>query len=600
MEKTSFSVLVLPVLEAGRVELRWRQAARQGGWRQALMAGPWEGAWWSIDLRELQLADGAYEYEFVISRGNTRQPVPDPYAEELSALGPIRAVLHIRDGERVRPTFSWDEELPASGRLPDNNELVIYERPMRLGPLNGLAPLHPVAIEHLDEAVARSHVNCIQMLPIQDSPDTLNGGYGTRFFFAPDRGIATPLALRAFIKRCHRRGIRVIMDLVMNHARDCPLRELAFDWFFLRDGKEEPDANGNPRPAWGGDIFRYRTERGGRFHARELQYEVARFFITEYHIDGFRLDEFKGIDNYEFIQTLTERAHNAHHRIFGGKRPFIVIAEDSARRAEVTNRHAYRGRRVADAIWDFDFRDEVRQVASNSIPAEPGDSARSDRVRRLLTVGRCELFGPHRRTSRLFGDMTNRVAYCTSHDIPAGEEQRLMPYYAGQAGDREAATRMVHSTFALMLSAAGIPMFLAGEEADCGSHAPGGICLEQRIRDLIRTRVTHQALHRNELEFFGFSVGTANAGFHPRFDAADGERLFAYCRTGGMPLGVSGQVIVVANCGPTDYPEVDLDWPWGCEPEILEVGGEGSDLPVVSGYRARLALPPFAVRMFTV
>jgi len=189
--------------------------------------------------------------------------------------------------------------------------------------------------------------------------------------------------LRGFIKRCHQRGIRVIMDLVMNHARECRWRELAFDWFFLRPGAEEPGPNGQARPNWGGDIFRYRTPAGGGFHARQLQYDVAHFVIAEYHVDGSRIDEFKGIDNYEFVREFTERAHAVYNRLFAGRQPFLVIAEDSGRRAHAAKSAGYRGRAVVDAIWDFDFRDEVRNLVSASLAngrsAPPSQASRRPR-----------------------------------------------------------------------------------------------------------------------------------------------------------------------------------------------------------------------------
>jgi 1,4-alpha-glucan branching enzyme len=410
------------------------------------------------------------------------------------------------------------------------------------------------------------------------------------------------------------------MDLVMNHARGCPLRDLAFDWFFLRDGSEEPDPRGDPRPHWGGDIFRYRTEYAGAFYARDLHYDVANFLITEYHIDGFRLDEFKGIDSYEFIQTFTDRAHGVHQGLYQGSRPFLVVAEDSWRRTSITTDQGYNGRRVVDAMWDFSFRDDVRRLVSDSIATRFGEPSRRDRVRRLVAVEGTD-----------FRDMANRVTYCTSHDVQADEEQRLLPYFLdrlviearrgrNEPGWFETAREMVHSAFALTLTAAGIPMFLGGEEfGDLHdidrrnwqfkmsdpvdwerSEFPGHARLLRRIRELVRTRTTHAALHRNEVVFFGFSGGTAHQGFHPTFDENEGERLFAYCRTAGKPLGSDGQVIVVANCSRREYPNVDVDWPWGFRSSLNEPGGEDQNMPFVTGYRARLALRPYQVRVFTV
>ena len=350
----------------------------------------------------------------------------------------------------------------------------------------------------------------------------------------------------------------MILDVVMNRAKKCPLAELAFDSFFLRDGREEfdPKKRGSEF-GWGGDIFRYRSVGA----ARAFQFGVAEFLVKEYHVDGFRLDEFKGIDNYEFVQDFTDHAWAVHQATFPG-RPFIVIAEDSWRRSAITGANGYRGRRVVDSMWDFDFRDDVRRLVSDTLWTKPGEDSRSARLRTLLGTGE-------------FADLAQRVVYCTSHDVEADLEQRLVSFFLQTSGREPLewpdvtwlAFEQVHAAFALMLTAAGIPMFLAGEEfADlhdtdrrdwrrkmsdpvdwARAALPGRRELQARIQDLVRLRTTHPALHRNEVEFFGLNA-SHNPGFHPGFDENESERLFACCRTGGQPLGAGGQVIVVANC----------------------------------------------------
>ncbi len=53
--------------------------------------------------------------------------------------------------------------------------------------------------------------------------------------------------------------------------------------------------------------------------------------------------------------------------------------------------------------------------------------------------------------------------------------------------------------------------------------------LKANVAKLIRLRTSHPALQRDEIEFFYF---------HPQFDGNDSPQLvFAYCRTGGKPLG---------------------------------------------------------------
>jgi 1,4-alpha-glucan branching enzyme len=328
--------------------------------------------------------------------------------------------------------------------------------------------------------------------------------------------------------------------------------------------------------------------------------------INEYHIDGFRLDEFKGIDNYEFVQDFTDHAHAVHSASFPNW-PFIVIAEDSWRRSDITIPGTYRNRRVVDSMWDFDFRDDVRRIVSDTLSTVFGQSSRTERVKKLITLG-------------AYSDMACHVTYCTSHDVEADDEQRLFSYFAQKldaaGGDPTLlALDQVHAALALTLTATGIPMFLAGEEfADLHdtdhrdwrrkmsdpvdwqrTDEPGRRELLNRIRDLVWLRRQHTALQRNEVQFFGF-VG----GFHPDFDKNDGERLFAYCRAAGQPVGSSGQVIVIANCRRQDYPEVWIDWPWRFRMSLRERGGIGQAMPFVVGPDAKLHLAPFQVRVFEV
>lgn len=234
-------VLRIPAPGARTVEVRFapltaRDRFDPQGWqRTALAPDPAASGYYQIDLDSLQLPDGAYEYEFVVD-DRADAPIADPYAEELARFGGYRGVFHIANGRRVRPPFSWQDELPEGRTLPNNNEIVLYEMPLRwMAPAApdyvrqiGLGDFDHVIFERLDE-LTELGINTIELLPVQDSPDTLNWGYGMRFFFAPDFDMGTPVDMKFFVKRCHQRGIRVILDVVMNHASDCPLAALADD-----------------------------------------------------------------------------------------------------------------------------------------------------------------------------------------------------------------------------------------------------------------------------------------------------------------------------------------------------------------------------------
>jgi 1,4-alpha-glucan branching enzyme len=243
-----------------------------------------------------------------------------------------------------------------------------------------------------------------------------------------------------------------------------------------------------------------------------------------------------------------------------------------------------------------------------------------------------------------FSDMHKTVNYLTSHDVEAYNEQRLLNFHlteilrwngiqpgpgetdvqfikrivdsiASQPANIQAAhaqaLERVGSSFALMLTSAGVPMFLAGEEfgdvhdlehsdwrlkqSDPVDYERreylGHKTLLNRVGQLITLRAQHPALQRNEVEFFCF---------HPTMDDNNGTRVFAYCRTGGQPLGSSGQVVVVANTGPDNFPIFNLPWRWTNARQLGEVGTPlGAMNPQVTGNTLSLSLAPFQVRVFT-
>ena len=363
-------VLRVPAPNADSVDVRFSPVLSRGGadrddWRrESLSADPDADGWFALDLADLDLSDGRYEYEFVADVGGDDPVVAaDPFAEELTEFDGVRGTFRIRDGEQFRPAFSWDDELPDDG-LPADHELVIYELPLRWA-----APIESDYRRNVPDGdfdrllhrrldrLADLGVTAIELLPIQDAPVRINWGYGSRFFFAPDLDFGGPIEAKALIKACHRRGIRVLLDVVPNHATDCPLADLAGDRFFL-DPEEDPD-----RPSWGGRRFDFDQAVDDYHPAREFLKQMAAFWIREYRIDGFRVDEYKGMAHPAFVQEFRDHAHAVHEEAFPD-RPFIVVAEDSWGRTDIVRDDEDNpdGRSVVDSMWHFDFRDEARRL----------------------------------------------------------------------------------------------------------------------------------------------------------------------------------------------------------------------------------------------
>src|SRR5215469_2704213 len=591
--------------------------------------------WWEFDLDALGLSDGCYEYEFVVNG----VAVPDPYADVITRFGGYRGLFTVAAGKRIARPFDWGNEFPAGVVLPQNNKIVIYEMPIKWmssdpgegAPLVELGTFDKVILEHLDD-LAAAGLNCIELLPVQDSPQTLNWGYGTRFFFSPDYDVGNPVDAKFFIKCCHQRGVRVFLDVVMNmFAPQCPLAALASQWYC------EPSSAG--RQDWGQDLFHFSSPSyGNYFAAREFLCEMAEFWVSEYHVDGYRIDDFKDINNWDFVQEFHDRATAESNSLFPGK-PFLVIAEDTDRDFLATSSDPKNpgGEKVVDAIWNFGYRDDIRNLLTNSISTNWGQPSRSERVAHIISKdgvwnGLTQGFDPG------YADMACSVDYITSHDV--ADAPRLMNVLLGPmletaglgdggVGNVENAVDSADSSsdptleatvqagllrvfggVAILMTSVGIPMFLAGEEfgdvhdlsyTDVNEKQQdpvqwnrakfrGNAALYASVAKLIQLRTSHPALQRNEVEFFYF---------HPQFDDKVAPRVFAYCRTQGLPPGNSNQVVVIANMGPDSFPSYDIPgWRWGASP-LTEIGYAGA-APAYNGMAGalNLSLSPYSARVF--
>ena len=148
--------------------------------------------------------------------------------------------------------------------------------------------------EHLDH-IESLGANAIYLTPIFEA-DT-NHRYDAKDYFAIDHRLGDLGAFKTFIDAAHARGIRVVLDAVLNHCgdghwafRDVVEMEAAspyVNWFSVENFPVQPHPEPNYRtcsgcyylPKWNA----YNPE------VREHHYKVARYWI-EQGIDGWRLD----------------------------------------------------------------------------------------------------------------------------------------------------------------------------------------------------------------------------------------------------------------------------------------------------------------------
>jgi len=186
--------------------------------------------------------------------------------------------------QTARPQFNWTD---SSFVKPPKEDLVIYELLVR-----DFVETHnyQTLIDTLDY-LDRLGINAIHLMPITEFEGNLSWGYNPSFMFAPDKYYGTPENLKRFINECHKRGIAIILDIVLNHQfGQSPLVRL------YATGNYGPPSSDNP---WFNVIPRHPFNVGSDMNHESpyTQYFVDRvnkYWVEKFHVDGYRFDLSKG------------------------------------------------------------------------------------------------------------------------------------------------------------------------------------------------------------------------------------------------------------------------------------------------------------------
>src|SRR5437867_8024202 len=195
------------------------------------------------------------------------------------------------------------------------------------------------AAEQLPE-LARIGITVVEMMPIADFPGKFGWGYDGVNLFAPSHLYGTPDDLRAFIDRAHSLGLGVILDVVYNHFGPDGNYLAGFsDDYLIREKENE----------WGNAINFDGPNSGS---VREFFITNGRYWIEEFHFDGFRFDATHAIrdQSEEYIIGAVGRAA----REAAGPRSIILIAENDLQESKMM-RPPSQGGNGLDGMWNDDF-----------------------------------------------------------------------------------------------------------------------------------------------------------------------------------------------------------------------------------------------------
>ena len=263
-------------------------------------------------------------YRFRLDDGG---PLPDP-ASRFQPFGPEGP------SQVVDPaSFSWTDDTWKGAILAGQ---VLYE--MHVGTFTPEGTWAAASRELAE--LAKLGVTLLEIMPVADWPGEFGWGYDGVCLFAPTRLYGTPDDFRGFVDRAHRVGIGVLLDVVYNHFgnRGCCVQEFSSDYSSDRHANE-----------WGSPV---NFDGSGSGPVREFFLANARYWIEEFHLDGYRIDATQAIfdDSPEHILGQVTQAARAA----AGERSIVMLGESEPQDTRIVRPIASGGFGM-EALWNDDF-----------------------------------------------------------------------------------------------------------------------------------------------------------------------------------------------------------------------------------------------------
>jgi len=386
--------------------------------------------------------------------------------------------------------FDWGED-EHPGIAPE--DLVVYETHVRgftRHPSSGVAA--PGSYAGLREKIpylAELGVNCVELLPIFEFDETDNTrvdqdgrplmnywGYNTLGFFAPKAGYAATGRfgmqadeLKAMIRDLHAHGIEVILDVVFNHTAEgnelgptISFRGLDNQTYYML----------TPEGYYYNFSGTGNTVNCNHPVVRDFVVDCLRYWVAEYHVDGFRFDlasilgrapDGSVLHNPPLLEAL------AHDPVLRRSKLFAE-AWDAAGLYQVGSFPAY-GRW---SEWNGKYRDAVRRFVRGE-HGTTGELATRIVGSPDLYAGRGAVASVNFVTAHDGFTLRDLVSYDYKHNERNGEnnwdgDNDGRSWNSGVEGPTEDPAvlalrdRRMKSALAILLTSQGIPMLVAGDE----------------------------------------------------------------------------------------------------------------------------------------
>ena len=245
-----------------------------------------------------------YRFQYAVERSDgVRKQISDLYSEKVlhpddqyepktvdKTLFVYPSAANSADGGYVtviqtnKTPYQWSDAT-LNFKRPNKNNLVIYE----LWIYDYTSNKSLKGLMNRLDYIQNLGVNAIELMPVCEFDGNYNWGYSPNHYFALDKAYGTPKMFKQFIDECHKRGMAVILDMVFNHATGLnPMNKL---YPYGTDLANNPWFNVN---APHGDNV-YEDWNHGFEPAHEMFIRALQYWLTEYKVDGYRLDLSHGL-----------------------------------------------------------------------------------------------------------------------------------------------------------------------------------------------------------------------------------------------------------------------------------------------------------------
>ena len=174
--------------------------------------------------------------------------------------------------------YPWND-----GDFRGEDSLYIYEAHVGMAQEEGRVATYREFADKVLPRIKAGGYNTVQLMAIMEHPYYGSFGYQVSSFFAASSWFGKPEDLKYLVNTAHSMGIRVLLDVVHSHAVKNTAEGInMFDgttWQFFHDGGK------GDHPAWGTKCFDY-----GKTGVLHFLLSNLKFWMTEYHFDGFRFD----------------------------------------------------------------------------------------------------------------------------------------------------------------------------------------------------------------------------------------------------------------------------------------------------------------------